>query len=226
VPHEVQRRRGCSGTRNGSRLNLAPLWAIRLRTPRLELRLPTDDELEELFDVAAAGIHPPEEMPFAVAWTDDLRSESFLEFHRTRWREWSAENWVCNFVTFLDGRVIGTQGIEARDFARERTVETGSWLGARHQGEGYGTEQRAAVLEFAFRGLRANAATTGALFPNIASQRVSEKLGYRVVGTSELAPRGEPVRHYDYRIERAEWRCPISVEIEGLGLALALFGVS
>ena len=121
--------------------------------------------------------------------------------------------------------MIGTQAIGATDFARSSTVETGSWLGSRYQRQGFGTEQRAAVLEFAFRGLGADAATTGPLFPNVASQRVSEKLAYRVVGTSELAPRGERVQHYDYRLERAEWRCPLPVEIETLEPALRLFGV-
>jgi RimJ/RimL family protein N-acetyltransferase len=203
---------------------LAALWEIRLRTPNLELRLPTDAELDELYAVAAGGIHPAGEMPFAVAWTDDLRRESFVDFHRTRWLQWRVDNWACNFVTFLEGRVIGTQGIEALDFERERTVETGSWLGERYQRRGFGTEQRAAVLEFAFRGLGARAATTGAMLPNIASQRVSEKLGYDVVGTREFAPRGEPVPHLDYRLERGAWRSPVPVEIRGLARALHLFG--
>jgi hypothetical protein len=39
-------------------MRLEPLWEIRLRTPRLELRLPTDDKLLELYRVAEAGIHP------------------------------------------------------------------------------------------------------------------------------------------------------------------------
>jgi RimJ/RimL family protein N-acetyltransferase len=207
-------------------MNLDPLWEIRLRTPQLELRLPADDELDELFELAAAGIHPPEEMPFAVAWTDDLRRDAFLDFHRARWQEWSPEQWTLNLVTFLDGRVIGTQGVEARDFRRERTVETGSWIGAAYQGKGYGTEQRAAVLDLVFRGLDARTAISGALFSNIASQRVSERLGYRVVGTSEVSPRGEPVPHYDYRLDQAEWRCPIPVEIVGLESALELLGAA
>lgn len=204
-------------------MKLEPLWDIRLRTPRLELRLPTDDELLELYRVAEAGIHPPDEMPFGVAWTDDLTEESFLAFHRRAWDEWSPESWECNFVTFLDGRVVGTQGIVAKDFGVKREVGTGSWLGAPFQRQGYGTEQRAAVLEFAFRGLGANAATSGALVDNVASQRVSAKLGYRTTGMSELAPRGEPVPHYDYRIERREWRCPIPVEIEQLQPCLPFF---
>lgn len=207
-------------------MKIDALWSIRLRTPRLELRLPTESELEAFFRVAADGIHPPEEMPFGIAWTDSLTEESFTTFHRNAWRDWAPEKWQCNFVTFLDGEPIGTQGIEAENFAETRTVETGSWLGRSYQGKGYGTEQRAAVLEFAFRELGAEAAVSGALFPNIASQRISDKLGYRVTGISELSPRGEPIQHYDYRLDREDWRCPIDVRIEELEPALTLFGAT
>jgi RimJ/RimL family protein N-acetyltransferase len=201
------------------------LWSIHLRTPRLELRLPTDEDLLDLYRVAEAGIHPPEEMPFGVAWTDDLNEADFVAFHRRAWNEWTPEAWQLNLVTFLDGRAIGTQGVTAKDFPVSREVTTGSWLGAPFQGRGYGTEQRAAVLELAFRGLGAKAATSGALAHNAASQRVSAKLGYRTTGISELSPRGEPVPHYDYRIERHEWRSPVAVEIDGLDAALPLFGI-
>src|SRR5205807_7207180 len=47
-----------------------PLFALRIRTPRLEIRLPTEDDCAALATVAAAGIHDPAEMPFAVPWTD------------------------------------------------------------------------------------------------------------------------------------------------------------
>jgi RimJ/RimL family protein N-acetyltransferase len=207
-------------------VNVDALWKIRLRSSRLELRLPTEEELPSFYLVAAAGIHPPEEMPFGIAWTDSLTEESFTTFHRDAWREWAPDKWQCNFVTFLEGEPIGTQGIESDHFAETRTVATGSWLGQAYQGKGYGIEQRAAVLEFAFRGLGAEAAVSGALFPNIASQRISDKLGYRVTGVSELSPRGEPIQHYDYRLDRADWRCPIDVEIEGLQPALPLFGAA
>ncbi len=207
-------------------MTIEPLREIRIRTPRLELRLPTHEEIVELYRVAEGGIHPPDEMPFAVAWTDNLDLDEFTEFHESRIRDWTPASWECTFVTFLEGRAIGTQGISALDFERERTVATGSWLGASFQRRGYGFEQRAAVLDFAFRGLGAVAATSGALIHNVASQRISEKLGYRVTGMSEVAPRGEPVAHYDYRIERDEWRCPIDVRIEGLEPALPSFGAA
>lgn len=207
-------------------MNVEALWDIRLRTPRLELRLPTDDELVELFRVAEGGIHPPEEMPFFVPWTDDLRLDAFTEFHQGTWAVWRPEKWSLNLITFLDGKPIGSQGIEAEDFAAKREVVTGSWLGAPYQGRGLGTEQRAAVLELGFAGLGAEVALSGSLVHNVSSQRVSQKLGYRQTGSRTVAPRGDPVEHYDYRLERGEWRCPIEVEITGLESALPLFGTA
>ena len=131
---------------------------------------------------------------------------------------------VVGASVFLEGRPIGSQTIEAQDFSARREFETGSWLGAPHQGHGLGTEQRAAVLELGFRGLGAHAAVSGSIVHNISSQRVSEKLGYRVTGMRKIAPRGEPVDHYDYRLDRAEWSCPIPVDLDGLAPSLPLFG--
>jgi RimJ/RimL family protein N-acetyltransferase len=207
-------------------MNIERLWDIRLRTPRLELRLPTEDELVALFRIAEGGIHPPGEMPFYVPWTDDLSLDAFLEFHRSAWAAWQPERWSFNLIAFLDDRPIGSQGIEASDFATARTVETGSWLGAPHQGQGLGTEQRAAVLELAFEGLGAAAAVSGSFLHNVKSQRVSEKLGYRRTGTRTLVSRGEPVEHYDYRLERSDWTSPVSVTLEGVEAALPLFGAT
>jgi hypothetical protein len=42
------------------------LYGLRVRAPRLALRLGSHDELLELDRVAEQGVHPPEEMPFAV----------------------------------------------------------------------------------------------------------------------------------------------------------------
>ena len=207
-------------------MNIEPLWDIRVRTRQLELRLPAEDEVVALFRIAEGGIHPPDEMPFFVPWTDDLRLDAFVEFHQGTWAAWRPEKWSLNLFTFLDGKPIGSQGIEGENFALKRAVVTGSWLGAPYQGRGLGTEQRAAVLELAFAGLGAEVALSGSLVHNIASQRVSEKLGYRSTGTRTVAPRGEPVEHYDYRLERREWHSPIEVEVEGLDTALQLFGAA
>jgi RimJ/RimL family protein N-acetyltransferase len=85
---------------------------------------------------------------------------------------------------------------------------------------------RTAVLELAFRGLGAELARSGAVEGNAASLRISEKLGYRVVGSGQVAPRGVPVGHTDVELRREDWRPPVAVEIEGLRTSLPLFGVS
>ena len=211
-------------------MNVAPLYGLRLRTPRLELRLGSRDELVELCELARGGIHPPEEMPFEVPWTDRAGEPTFVEdcvaFHEAALADWRPERWSFNPLIFLAGRPIGSQSMRAEDFAEQRVVDTGSWLGRRFQHQGIGTEMRAAVLELAFRELGAQAATSGSVFGNESSKRVSEKLGYAIVGTSTIAPRGEPVSKYDLRIEREEWRSPFVVEIAGVEACLPLFGVS
>jgi RimJ/RimL family protein N-acetyltransferase len=207
-------------------VNVDPLWGIRLRTPRLELRLPSEDELVELFRVAEGGIHPPEEMPFYVPWTESLDLDGFLAFHRGCWEAWRPDRWSLNLIAFLDDRPIGSQGIEAENFAAERAVISGSWLGAPYQGRGLGTEQRAGVLELAFSELGAETALSGSFVHNVKSQRISEKLGYRLTRTRTMESRGEPVEHYDYRLERADWASPVQVEIGGVKPALALFGAT
>ena len=84
----------------------------------------------------------------------------------------------------LEDRPIGIQELRATGFPTLRTVETGSWLGRAFQGQGIGTEMRAAVLALAFDGLGAEVASSGAMDGNAASRRVSEKLGYEPNGES------------------------------------------
>jgi RimJ/RimL family protein N-acetyltransferase len=200
--------------------DVAALRALRLRTPRLELRLATDDELGALARVAAQGIHDPDEMPFEVAWTDNVGSPSFeddfLAFHRERLTSATPEHWRLELITFRDGEPIGSQGIGADDFQATHEVFTGSWLGRGWQGRGLGTEQRAAVLTLAFDGLGARAAVSAAWDENHASLGVSRKLRYVETGTRMAHPRGDPVPHTELRLDAAAFRSPVSVEIEGL----------
>lgn len=208
-------------------MNLAPLSALRVRTPRLELRLPTEAELIELYEVAAAGIHPPDEMPFAFAWTDHLTLESFLAHHHSSREHWTPESWTLDLGTWVEGVLAGVQGIGATAFAENGTIGTGSWLGRRFQRLGVGTEMRGAVIELAFRELGATAVTSSAFEASTASRRVSEKLGYRVVGQDTLSPRGVPLPHLQLRLEREQWRrAPFRVDIDGIEGCLPLFGAA
>lgn len=178
-----------------------PLRHLVLRTPRLELRPDDDAGLAELVDQAYGGVHPPEEMPFLMPWTDaDPRylGRGILQHFWSQRAALAPERWSVHFLVRRDGRVLGTQGLSGTEFAVTREVTTGSWLGRAHQGDGVGTEMRAAVLLFAFDVLGATAARSSAFADNHASHRVSAKLGYRRDGTATEVRRG--ARSTDVRL--------------------------
>ncbi len=227
-PHELYAKLGFDvvGERHFNTLFPHPLTRLRVRTPRLELRLATLAEVRALARVALAGIHDPEKMPFGVAWTDTLTESAFVEHHGHSLDGWTPENWMLNLIAFHRGRPIGSQALRGENFATTRTIDTGSWLGRAYQGQGLGTEMRAAVLHLAFEGLGAERATSGAIAGNPQSLGVSGKLGYEVVGSHLVSPRGEPVEHTDLVLRREQFRSPVPVELVALGPLLPMFGVS
>jgi RimJ/RimL family protein N-acetyltransferase len=211
-------------------VDVGALYGLRVLTPRLELRLGSRDELLELGGLAEKGVHPPEEMPFAVAWTDRIGEPDFLDefvaFHVQHLADWSPDSWNLNLLVWEHGVLVGTQAVLATEFAARRCVATGSWIGRAHQRRGIGTEMRAAVLELAFEGLGAVQAESGWLEGNDASKRVSEKLGYVPGRTKEQKPRGVSVIEQGMTIRRDAWVRPVPVSIEGLEPCLPLFGVT
>ena len=207
-----------------------PLAGLRVRTEALELRVPADDDLDELAALAAAGVHAPEEMPFLMPWTDAPPPERARGTIQWNWRqrgEWTPQSWSLNLVVVRDGVVVGTQHVGAKDFRVLREVHTGSWLGRDHQGQGIGTQMRAAVLWLAFAGLGAEFACSGAFEDNLASIAVSRKLGYGDDGIDRYVRRGEPVVSRRFRLDRQAWldSRPVPAVIEGLEPCLPLFGL-
>jgi RimJ/RimL family protein N-acetyltransferase len=206
-----------------------PLFDLRLRTPRMELRAATDEDLLALVRVARAGLHDPAEAPFLVPW-DELPSPAFeRQFLLHWWRSrgsWSPANWTLNLAVVVEGEPVGIQDLMASDFAHRRSVSSGSWLGREYQGRGLGTEMRGAVLWLAFEGLGAAVAESGFLETSRASARVSEKLGYVTNGERILAPKGAPLREQQVRVTPATWRRElVPVTVENLEPCLGLFGV-
>lgn len=206
-----------------------PLFGLRLRSERLVLRLPTDAELLELIALAKAGIHPPDEMPFGVAWStipSPTFERQFLQHHWSIRGAWSPEQWVLNLMAELDGVPVGSQSVRGNAFAIHRTIDTGSWLGRAYQGRGLGKEMRAAVLGFAFDGLGARVAETSAFLDNAASNAVSRSLGYVENGVGSLAPEGVARPTQKFRMTVEDWRARPrpALTIDGLDACRELFG--
>lgn len=208
---------------------LWPLFGLSVRTPRLELRYPTDRELVAL--AALSGdIHGDDFLPFAGTWSllpDGERERAVLQFHWGRRGDWSPNRWRLELVAVVDGEVVGTQGAMADDFAITKTFTTGSWLGRTHQGKGIGGEMRAAILHLAFAGLGALRAETDAVEGNDASLGVTRKLGYRANGDRIDATNGKRTRLLGFVLDREDWEPQQRTDIELVGVApcLPLFGL-
>ncbi|MEU0566257.1 GNAT family N-acetyltransferase [Nonomuraea sp. NPDC005983] len=205
-----------------------PLFQLSITTPRLELRYPSLDDLDELGERAAEGIHEAGYMPFAVPWSETEpaeRARRTIQYHFRQWSEFTPEKWSVDFVVVFEGQVIGMQGMVAEHFPVLREVRTGSWLGRRFQGKGIGTEMRAAALHFAFAGLGAEWAATDAFEDNHASLAVTRKLGYHDDGSALLNRQGEPAVNLRFRLPRAGWTPAEGVEIHHLDACLPLFGL-
>ncbi len=205
-----------------------PLRRLVLRTPRLELRPDDDAGLLELVDEAYRGVHPPEQMPFLVPWTESEPAHlgrRMLQFYWDARGRLAPENWSIHFLVRFEGRVIGEQMVAGRDFRIVREVDTGSWIGMRHQGRGFGTEMRVAVLAFAFDHLGAVRARSGAFTDNVASRRVSERLGYRTNGSNWFARRGQPAEEVRLVLTPEDFVRPgWTLEVEGVEACRELLG--
>ena len=207
-----------------------PLFGLRLATPRLIMRPLCDDDLAELVDLAVTGIHPPETMPFLVPWTDAPRDQLIENSLRHHWRvraESVPSDWSVQFAVRSRGALLGLQELSGRNFAVTRVVASGSWLGRAHQGQGFGTEMRAAVIDFAFDHLRATRATSAAFVDNPASNGVSRRLGYVLDGSDVMERRpGEAAVDQRLLLTPDTFRKPSwSVQVAGLDSCRGSFGL-
>ncbi len=211
-------------------VDLWPLFGLTLTTPRLELRLPRDEELAAVAEVAAAGVHGPDERPFLTPWTDGSpldRAREVLQGHWSRLAEWTPASWRLGLAVFREGTPIGVVTLRADDFPVVREVMTSSWLGLPHQRQGYGTEARTALLTLAFDHLGARAARTEVFQDNHASQGVSRRLGYVPDGISVDARGDEAVVSDRLRLDVATWRAGEHhcVRVDGVDACRGLFGL-
>lgn len=208
-----------------------PLFDLRVRTPRLELRYIDDEMGAELALLALGGIHDPEFMPFGFPWTDapspDLERNTMQFYWRSR-AEHSPTKWNISLATIVDGRVVGTTALMANEFPTLREFETGSWLGREHQGHGIGTEMRVATLQLGFEGFGAHWATTSAFEDNGPSTGVTRKLGYSQVGHRRSVRRKESATMRTFEMSREHFTTRLrrdDITLHGAEDCLPLLGL-
>ena len=198
-----------------------PLFGLRVRTPRLELRCPDDEIGWRIGELAAAGVHDPATMPFSFPWTDaptaEIPRNTLQHYWENRWRM-RPDSWHLSLAVLVDGEPVGAGGLLAEHFAERRTFETGSWLGRAFQRRGLGLEFRHACLHLGFAGLDAAVATTGAYHDNAASLGVTGKLPYEPNGEDLQMRRDRADRLLRFRMTRQQWAQVRRDDIEIVGL--------
>jgi len=185
-----------------------PLLNLRITAGPVELRGITDDLIGPLADLAIAGIHEPDFMPFSFPWSIAPAAEMPLNFAQYHWRtraEFSPKKWSAIFAVSWEGELVGTQGFETQDYLVTRYGETGSWLSRRFQGRGIGTAMRQVICAFAFDHLDAEYVTSAAFADNAASLGVSKKVGYEDQGWIPFDRLGQQARLRRLMLEPADF---------------------
>ena len=207
-----------------------PLFDLRITTPRLHLRLPTEELCDQLIDTVLDGVHEPDRMPFIHPWTRAPREELPFNTLSHLWRElarFTRDDWVLPLVVVIDQTAVGMQALRAKNFPITREVASGSFLGLRYQGRGFGTEIRAAALYFAFAELDAEVATSASFVDNPASITVSRRQGYQENGIDRMVRAGTMAEVLRFRLTREDWQRHRSVEVQvdGFDRCRPLFGL-
>jgi len=171
-------------------------WAVaglRLRTGDLTLRPVVEADLDTLGALLPADVEldPSIPKPFGLE-PGPARAVAIRQQYWRRLAGWTPTGWTLEFAVLRGTDLLGTQALEARDFAVLRTVETASWLAPGARGRGVGKAMRTAVLALAFDGLGAEVAHTSAWADNAASLGVSRALGYGPNGTVRAVRIGGP----------------------------------
>src|SRR5687768_16823579 len=89
-----------------------PLYDVVVRTPRLELRLPDEDQLVALATLSGQGVHDPSWMPMG-GWTDQPSPQlerGVLHWHWGQRANWRPDHWSFDVVVLVDDEVVGNQG--------------------------------------------------------------------------------------------------------------------
>ncbi len=207
-----------------------PLFDLRITTSRLQLRLPSEELCDQLIDAILDGVHPADRMPFSIPWTRAPREDLPFNTLSHMWQTlagFGRDDWNLPFAVVIDGRAVGVQALIGKNFPITRQVDSGSWLGLRYQGRGYGTEMRAAALYFAFSELGAQVATSASFIDNPASIAVSRRNGYQDNGVDRLAREGAVAEQLRLKLTRDDWQRhrTVEVRVDGFDRCRPMFGL-
>lgn len=166
---------------------------VILRTERLELSLPREDDIDAIV-AAAQDPEVPRWTGLPSPYTRE-HAQQFVEKVPQWWDAASELTWAVR----RDGQWIGMIGLHDLGARRDHasvsgsSAEIGYWLAPEARGQGYVTEAARAVIDFSFTTAGLARIEWRAVVGNTESAHVARKLGFRYEGLLRqglTSPRG------------------------------------
>lgn len=214
-----ERRADAPGTTDGL-ADLFPPLGLVITSGDLTMRLLRDDDMPEYAALVSRPVFEDEAADHVFPWYQAPPQERAREGVRFQWHLRAGvtpERWNLSFGVFHRGELIGMQDVNATEFARRRTVGSGSWLTADAHGRGHGSRMRRMMLAFAFDHLGAQRAESAAIIGNERSCRVSRACGYADNGTAVVVEGEKVLTHQAFVVTPETFvRKDVTVQVDGL----------
>jgi len=158
---------------------------MQLETKRLILRKPKIGDWRDIvegigdFDVSKMLL----KVPYPYTKTD---AENFIKRKIKKWKQKELDDYMFMIKLKIEKKVIGAVGIHKVDKFLG-TGETGSWINKKYWKNGYITEAKIAINDFAFNKLKLRRLDSLVFKDNIASNATQQKMGYVFEGVKRKA---------------------------------------
>ena len=153
---------------------------MELETERLILRKPKKNDWKDIVD--GVGEYDVSKMLLKIPYPYVKKdAEDFIKRTLKKWRKKIKDDFLFLIELKSEKKVIGAIGIHKIDMF-SRTGTTGSWINKKYWRNGYMTEAKIAVNDFAFNKLKLRRLNSVVYKDNIASNATQRKMGYKLEG--------------------------------------------
>lgn len=158
---------------------------MELKTKRLILRKPKKSDWKDI--VEGIGEYDVSKMLLKVPYPYKKKdAEDFIKRKIIKWKQKVKDDYLFMIELKSEKKVIGAIGIHKVDNFF-RTGETGSWVNKKYWRNGYMTEAKIAVNNFAFNKLKLRRLESPVYTDNVASNATQLKMGYKLEGVKRKA---------------------------------------
>ena len=180
---------------------------IRIETNRLILRIPKvsdwKDIVEGVGDIEVSktlsGVPYPYKKKDAIWWINKKNKD---------WKNKKGETREFAIELKSEKKVIGATGLHKIDWDLG-SAESGSWIAKKYWRQGFITEAKIAINDWAFDKIKLQRLESRAFVSNVASNEMSNKYGYRFVGTLKRAQKSKSTGEVHdvniYEIIKEDW---------------------